>query len=46
MESKLDVSGIGSTIISSSQANFEKDGVRLLTMHSIKGLEFEVVLVV
>src|SRR5699024_3690745 len=29
MESKLDEAGIDSTIISSSQANFEKDGVRL-----------------
>lgn len=46
MESKLDAAGIDSTIISSSQANFEKDGVRLLTMHSIKGLEFEVVFII
>lgn len=42
----LDRAGIKNEIISGKNSEFNKDTVKLLTMHSIKGLEFKVVIIV
>lgn len=46
IKEKLDASGIENIIVDSKKSNFEKDSIRLLTMHSIKGLEFKVVFII
>ena len=42
----LDKEEIPSAIISKTDSNFEKDAVRLLTMHAIKGLEYQAVFII
>ena len=42
----LESGGIPSEILQSAEANFESDKVKLVTMHSIKGLEFKVIFLI
>lgn len=42
----LEKEGIACEILQSSDANFESDNVKLVTMHSIKGLEFKVIFLI
>ncbi|QBP40160.1 transcriptional repressor LexA [Paenisporosarcina antarctica] len=42
----LQSGGIACEILQSSEANFESDKVKLVTMHSIKGLEFKVIFLI
>lgn len=42
----LEKEGIACEILQSSDANFESDQVKLVTMHSIKGLEFKVIFLI
>ena len=46
MKEKLAEANISSEIINRTAANFERDSIKLLTMHSIKGLEFSVVFII
>lgn len=46
IKEKMDDAGIENEIINKAEGNFEEDNVRLLTMHSIKGLEFKVVFII
>lgn len=42
----LEKEGIDCDILQSNEANFESDKVKLVTMHSIKGLEFKVIFLI
>lgn len=42
----LEREGIACEILQSNDANFESDKVKLVTMHSIKGLEFKVIFLI
>ncbi|MEK5217168.1 transcriptional repressor LexA [Psychrobacillus sp. FSL H8-0487] len=42
----LEQEGIACEILQSAEANFESDKVKLVTMHSIKGLEFKVIILI
>jgi len=42
----LESGGISCEILQSTEANFESDKVKLVTMHSIKGLEFKVIFLI
>lgn len=42
----LEASDIAHELLTNSQPNFEKDTVKLTTMHSIKGLEFKVIFLI
>lgn len=42
----LEQAGIATEILQSQEPNFESDKVKLVTMHSIKGLEFKVIFLV
>ena len=46
MSQGLASAGIACEILQSSEANFESDKVKLVTMHSIKGLEFKVIFLI
>lgn len=46
MASGLNVAGIPSDILQNSEPDFESDRVKLVTMHSIKGLEFKVIFLI
>lgn len=43
---KLNQLGLESKVISKEDSDFEEDNIKLITMHSIKGLEFKVVFIV
>ncbi len=45
IEGQLNRSGIKTSRISSENADFQSDTVKLLTIHSVKGLEFKVVFI-
>lgn len=46
MASGLNAAGIPSDILQNSEPDFESDRVKLVTMHSIKGLEFKVIFLI
>lgn len=46
IKDKMDNVGIESTIINKDEEKFEDDNVKLMTMHSIKGLEFKAVFII